>query len=153
MTQKLHFDISRDIKTKTKTKEADDSEFDLYFPELIFAVRDFILEFVINGKPVTADEYLEHCLTLLKGDDEKMKMKNLPRICIRKYFKHRRCFLFESPGNNKTLSELENLPDGKLEEGFVKEVGKFVDYVQSQCKPMKVNAKKILNGRSKFPNF
>ena len=94
-------EISRKIKTNETSKETDDSEFDLYFPELIFAIRDFYLDLEIDGKPVTSDEYLEHCLAVSKEEDESSKRRNLSRICLRKYFKRRHCFVFDTPGDKK----------------------------------------------------
>lgn len=69
----------------------------------------------INGKSVTADEYLEHCLSVSQGDDESTKKRNLSRNLIRKYFKRRHSLVFDRSGDTKTLRGLDNLTDDKLD--------------------------------------
>ena len=73
------------------------ADFDGNFPLFIFALRDFSLDLEIDGKEVTADEYLEHCLALKKDDSDAAKSYNKCRIYLRKYFKRRKCFTFDRP--------------------------------------------------------
>lgn len=47
--------------------EGDDSRLCEFFPTFVWAVRDFTLELATDGKPISADEYLENALTLKKG--------------------------------------------------------------------------------------
>lgn len=142
-------EISRNIKTKETVQADDDSYLDLYFPELILALRDRSLDMNIDGKDITPDEYVEHCLHVVPGDDEATRKKNRPRLCIRKYFKQRHCFTFERPGNRKVLKNLEELTDDDLDELFVEDTKKFLDYVYNNCTPLTVMAGKIITGSSK----
>ena len=45
----------------------DYTEFVSFFPDFIWAVRDFILELKLNGHPITEDQYLENALKLIPG--------------------------------------------------------------------------------------
>ena len=45
----------------------DSAKFVSFFPDFIWALRDFTLEMKINGYSVTEDEYLEDALKLLPG--------------------------------------------------------------------------------------
>ena len=47
--------------------EEDDTRLCEYFPTFVWAVRDFTLELSLDGKPISADDYLENALTLKKG--------------------------------------------------------------------------------------
>ena len=89
--------MSKHIKTKSDNYKNDDADFDCYFPLFIFVLRDFTLDLEINGEEVTSDQYLEHCLALRNEKSEAMKRYNRPRLCIRKYFKNRKCFTFDRP--------------------------------------------------------
>jgi len=58
--------LSEFIKVKS-SDEDEDAEFVKFFPNFIWAVRDFTLENKINGKDVTEDQYLDYALTLKPG--------------------------------------------------------------------------------------
>jgi len=65
-------DIAEKVKVSTTGQSADEEEEDdtrlcEYFPAFVWAVRDFTLELAVNGKPISADDYLENALTLKKG--------------------------------------------------------------------------------------
>ena len=47
--------------------EGEDSNFVRFFPDFIWAVRDFTLERKIDGRDVSEDEYLDFALQLKKG--------------------------------------------------------------------------------------
>lgn len=58
------------IRTRSSSDqdEVDASdEFVSFFPDFVWTVRDFSLELKINGKPISADEYLENSLRLIYG--------------------------------------------------------------------------------------
>jgi len=64
--------IAEKVKISVTNQSADDDEEDdtrlcEYFPKFVWAVRDFTLELSIDGKAISADEYLENALTLKKG--------------------------------------------------------------------------------------
>ena len=56
-------EISEHVKIKSGTTEEDGTEFDAFFPNFIWAIRDFTLELELDGKSITSDDYLEHALT------------------------------------------------------------------------------------------
>ena len=56
-------EISEHVKIKSGTAEEDGTEFDAFFPNFIWAIRDFTLELELDGKSITSDDYLEHALT------------------------------------------------------------------------------------------
>lgn len=144
---KLNFitEISKNIKTSENS--SDDSNLDLFFPELIIALRDYSLELVIDGEPVTADAYFEHCLKLYPVEDPAAEKKNRPRKCVRKYFKRRHCFTFERPGNKRVLRNMEEMTDDDLDEYFVTDTVTFVSYVTNSCKAMEMQNGKAITGR------
>jgi hypothetical protein len=45
----------------------DSDEFVSFFPDFIWTVRDFVLELKLEGRVITADEYLENALKLIPG--------------------------------------------------------------------------------------
>ena len=58
------------IRTKSSpssNKEEGSAEFVSFFPDFIWAVRDFTLELKLNGHPITEDQYLENALKLIPG--------------------------------------------------------------------------------------
>ncbi|EGW10442.1 Interferon-induced guanylate-binding protein 2 [Cricetulus griseus] len=58
------------IKSKSSPEQSgvdDSANFVGFFPTFVWALRDFSLELEADGKPITADEYLEYSLTLTKG--------------------------------------------------------------------------------------
>ena len=60
-------EISEHVKIKSGTVEEDGTNFDAFFPQFVWAIRDFTLELELDGRAITADEYLEHALTPQRG--------------------------------------------------------------------------------------
>ena len=71
--------LTEHIKVKSSAGDEDGEDFDQYFPSFIWVVRDFTLEKIIDGKEVTSDEYMEHCLKLKKGRSKDVANYNLAR--------------------------------------------------------------------------
>ncbi|XP_048855600.1 guanylate-binding protein 1-like [Brienomyrus brachyistius] len=134
-------ELTKHIKVKSSDEdEADASaEFFRFFPSFIWAVRDFTLELEANGKPITADEYLENSLKLKPGHNISATTSNSARECIRKYFPRRKCFVFDMPVHKEKLKIIDQLSDSDLEEKFVKQATEFCSYVlgNSQVKTIK----------------
>ncbi|KAK3605270.1 hypothetical protein CHS0354_001384 [Potamilus streckersoni] len=137
-----HVKISDNPSSK---KGAED--LDLYLPLFILTLRDFTLELVYNGREITSDEYLEESLSLRTGTKDFDVKYNTPRICIRKYFKKRKCFTFERPGPKATLKKLETLTDQDLDEEFVEDSTKFTNFVLCECLPKNLDNGQPVNGR------
>ena len=121
--------------------------FENYFPQFIIALRDFSLLLEIDGKEVTADEYLEYSLVSRKGDEE----INYTRECIKKYFKHRRCFTFDRPASRRKLMMLDQVKDSELSEDFVEEMERFTQfiYLHGQVKSLLIGEKGLLQLKGK----
>ncbi|CAO2600274.1 Guanylate-binding protein 1 [Lemmus lemmus] len=132
----LHYvtELTDLIKSKSSPEQSDiddSANFVSFFPNFVWTLRDFSLELECNGKSITPDEYLENSLTLRKGTDKKTKRYNEPRLCIRKFFSKRKCFVFDRPAQTKHLSKLETLPEEELNADFVEQVENFTSYIFS----------------------
>ncbi|XP_043860668.1 guanylate-binding protein 4-like isoform X1 [Dromiciops gliroides] len=138
------------IKVKSSPNaigEEDSAEFVGFFPDFVWTVRDFTLELELDGHPITPDEYLENALKLSEGDHPKIKMANLPRECIRKFFPKRKCFTFDRPTNNKSfLAHLENVHESQLEPVFKNQADNFCSYIFSNAKPKALSGGIMVNG-------
>ncbi|XP_072563912.1 guanylate-binding protein 6-like [Paramormyrops kingsleyae] len=134
-------ELTKHIKVKSNDEdEADASaEYVRFFPSFIWAVRDFTLDLEANGKPITADEYLENSLKLKPGHNKNVATSTSARECIRKYFPRRKCFVFDTPVHRDKLKIIDQLSDSDLEERFVKQATEFCSYVlgNSQVKTIK----------------
>ncbi|KAM6168302.1 guanylate-binding protein 5 [Erethizon dorsatum] len=100
-------------------------------PDLVWTLRDFYLSLERDGKLITPDEYLENSLKLKEGSSERIQHFNLPRLCIKKFFPRKKCFIFESPTDKKKLSHLQMLHDDELHPKFVQQVAEFCSYIFS----------------------
>ncbi|KAM6217089.1 guanylate-binding protein 2 [Rhynchocyon petersi] len=142
----LHYvtELTERIRAKSSpdNSEVDDSaDFMSFFPSFVWTLRDFCLQLEANGQPITADEYLELSLKLIKGTDQKTKSFNEPRLCIRKFFPKKKCFIFDRPTNRKNLNRLEQLQEEELNDEFVEQVAEFCAYIFSHS-----NAKTLSGG-------
>ncbi|ELK33127.1 Guanylate-binding protein 6 [Myotis davidii] len=126
------------IRAKSSPKHGgveDATEFVSFFPDFIWAVRDFILELELNGQPITEDEYLENALKLVPGLNPKAQISNLPRECIRHFFPRRKCFVFDRPTNDKELlAHIEQVVDNQLDPNFKEQTKNFCSYILTQAK-------------------
>ncbi|XP_049731711.1 guanylate-binding protein 2-like isoform X1 [Elephas maximus indicus] len=134
-------------KSSPENSEVDDSaDFVSFFPAFVWTLRDFSLELEADGQPITADEYLELSLKLKKGTDQKTQNFNYPRLCIRKFFPKKKCFIFDRPAQRKYLIKLEQLQEGELNPEFVEQVMEFCSYIFSHSKPKTLSGNIIVNG-------
>ncbi|XP_069452979.1 guanylate-binding protein 6-like isoform X4 [Ovis canadensis] len=113
----------------------DSAEFVSFFPDFIWAVRDFTLELKLNGHPITEDQYLENALKLIPGKNPKARTSNLPRECIRHFFPTRKCFVFCWPTNEKELLyNIENVSEDQLDPKFLEQTNNFCSYIFTNAK-------------------
>ncbi|XP_050011736.1 guanylate-binding protein 6-like isoform X8 [Alexandromys fortis] len=106
------------------------TEFVSFFPDFIWAVRDFMLELQIDGKSITEDEYLENALKLIPGDNPRIQASNLSRECIRRFFPKRKCFVFDQPTHDKVLlRKLDTISEEQLDPMFLEQTRAFVSYI------------------------
>ncbi|KAJ8012983.1 hypothetical protein DPEC_G00048560 [Dallia pectoralis] len=135
--EQLHFvtELTEHIKVKSNQQnEEESSEYLRLFPSFVWTVRDFTLTLEIDGKPITANEYLENALKPRKGLGKKDQEYNLPRNCLRNYFFPRWCFVFDRPANGDNMKRMEELTDDDLEPRFVKQAKKFTDHIFTEAK-------------------
>ncbi|XP_075835280.1 guanylate-binding protein 1-like [Microtus pennsylvanicus] len=149
----LHYvtELADRIRTRSSLdhNELEDlDEFVNFFPDFVWTLRDFSLELKVNGKPISADEYLENSLRLIQDTCQReIEQKfNLPRFCIHKFFPKKKCFVFERPAHRKKLGQLESLQDQDLDSNFVKQVSDFCSYVFSCSKVKTISGGIKVNG-------
>ncbi|XP_008826509.1 guanylate-binding protein 1 [Nannospalax galili] len=148
----LHYvtELTEKIRTRSSPDQnevADDSaEFVGFFPDFVWTLRDFSLELNVDGKSVSADEYLENSLKLISGNSQKEKKLNLPRLCIRKFFPKKKCFVFERPASGKKLKRLDSLQDGDLDSDFLEQVAEFCSYIFTCSKTKTLSGGIKVNG-------
>ncbi|CAO2639109.1 Guanylate-binding protein 6 [Lemmus lemmus] len=111
------------------------TEFVSFFPDFIWAVRDFTLELKLDGKSATEDEYLENALKLIPGDNPRIQASNLPRECIRRFFPKRKCFVFDRPTHDKALlCKLDTISEEQLDPMFLEQTKAFVSHIFIEAK-------------------
>ncbi|XP_067115500.1 guanylate-binding protein 1-like [Osmerus mordax] len=149
-------ELSERIKVKSPShassseeeeEEGGDAQFVQFFPNFVWAVRDFTLDLKIDGKEVTADGYLEHSLELKKGKDKKTMNYNLPRECIRNYFPTRKCFVFPIPTSSANMSRLESIDEKELCQGFRETTDTFCNYIFKMSRVKTVKGGVEVTGR------
>ncbi|KAL1772146.1 guanylate-binding 4 [Sigmodon hispidus] len=148
--EQLHYvtELTQLIRAKSSPREVEDSrEFVGFFPDFVWAVRDFMLELKLDGSPITADEYLENALKLIPGKNPKVQKCNMTRECIRYFFPVRRCFVFDRPTSDKNLLfQIEKIPENQLEWNFQVESKKFCSYIFSNAKTKTLRGGIIVTG-------
>ncbi|XP_008592708.1 PREDICTED: interferon-induced guanylate-binding protein 2-like [Galeopterus variegatus] len=136
MTDRIRANSSPD-----NSEVEDSADFVSFFPAFVWTLRDFPLELEANGQPISADEYLELSLKLKQGTDQKSKDFNELRLCIRKFFPKRKCFIFDRPAPRKYLVHLEQLKEEDLNPEFIEQTKEFYSYILSHS-----NAKTLPGG-------
>ena len=102
-----------------------------HLPNFIWAVRDFHLDTEIDGKKVTANGYLEHCLKTKPGVGKKIAEYNMIRDAIRNFFAERSCFVFPPPVSTpEQMHRLEELDEKDLDPNFLVQADVFLGEVQ-----------------------
>ncbi|XP_053342295.1 guanylate-binding protein 1-like [Clarias gariepinus] len=141
--EKLHYvtELAEQIRIKSPSSRAAEEEdeedftFVQFFPNFIWAVRDFSLELELEKRgQVTEDEYLDFALQLKKGLSMKNTNYNLPRQCIRNYFPTRKCFVFPFPASQEKMVCLESLDESEIVPKFLAATKQFRDYVFAASK-------------------
>ncbi|XP_060480560.1 guanylate-binding protein 7-like isoform X2 [Panthera onca] len=150
--EQLHYmtELTQLVRAKSSsdyTGVEDSAKFVSFFPDFIWALRDFTLEMKINGYSVTEDEYLEDALKLLPGTNPKIQNSNMSRECIRQFFPKRKCFIFDRPTNDKNLlAHIENVPEDQLDSSFREQSNKFRTYVFTHTKTKTLREGIIVTG-------
>ncbi|XP_029515227.1 guanylate-binding protein 1-like [Oncorhynchus nerka] len=148
--EKLHYvtELTEHIKVKSNQRDGEESsEYLRYFPSFVWTVRDFTLTLEVDGRPITANEYLENALKLRTGHSQKDQAYNLPRSCLRNYFSPRWCFVFERPASGDKMRRMEELTDADLEPAFVEQAKEFCDHVFNDAKTKTLKQGLKVSGR------
>ncbi|XP_029414431.1 guanylate-binding protein 1-like [Nannospalax galili] len=135
----LHYvtELTKRIRSKSSPgcdAVEDSANFVSFFPDFVWTLRDMTLKLEIDGQLLTADQYLENSLKLNEGTCEEVEKYNLPRLCIRKFFPKKKCFVFYPPTEWKKLRELETLQENEIDSEFLQQVAEFCCYISSSSK-------------------
>ncbi|KAK6315243.1 hypothetical protein J4Q44_G00147720 [Coregonus suidteri] len=114
LTERIKVNSSSAASSSHNEEEGGDTQFVQFFPNFVWAIRDFTLLLEIDGRNVTEDGYLEHSLELRKGGGKNNLMYNLPRECIRNYFPSRKCFVFPTPTTPANMPHLDSMDEADL---------------------------------------
>uniref|UniRef100_G1PXY5 GB1/RHD3-type G domain-containing protein n=1 Tax=Myotis lucifugus TaxID=59463 RepID=G1PXY5_MYOLU len=150
--EQLHYvtELTKLIRTKSSPSsgEVDDSaEFASFFPDFVWAVRDFTLELELDGRTISEDEYLENALKLVPGEDPKIQQANIPRKYIRKFFPKRKCFTFDRPTTDKKLlHRMDGVSENQLECSFQDQSKNFCNYIFTEAKTKTLREGIIVTG-------
>ncbi|XP_004328049.1 guanylate-binding protein 7 [Tursiops truncatus] len=150
--EQLHYvteltELIRTTASASSDEVQNSAQFVSFFPDFVWAVRDFMLELELDGYPITEDEYLENALKLIPGRSPQIQNSNMPRECIRKFFPKRKCFVFDRPTSDKTLLlHIEEVPDKQLDENFQKQSNHFCSYIFTHAKPKTLRERITVTG-------
>ncbi|XP_040854492.1 guanylate-binding protein 7-like [Ochotona curzoniae] len=138
--EQLHYvtELSQLIRTRaspTSDEAEDHTEFVHFFPDFVWAVRDFSLELKLQERHITEDEYLENALKLVPGENPRIQTSNMTRKCIRDFFPKRKCFVFHRPTNdNSLLAHIQDVSEDELESAFKSQSEQFCSYISTRGK-------------------
>nr|XP_028595909.1 guanylate-binding protein 1-like [Podarcis muralis] len=143
-------ELTKAIRAKYPSGDGQEEEnftkFGRFFPDFIWALRDFTLQLELNGCPISADKYLENALRFLQGDAEHIQKHNTARSCIHSFFPSRKCFVFDRPTTRKKLHLLEELKEEDLEEDFLVPVAHFCQHIWETSRPKMIPGDRVVTG-------
>uniref|UniRef100_H3A9Q8 GB1/RHD3-type G domain-containing protein n=1 Tax=Latimeria chalumnae TaxID=7897 RepID=H3A9Q8_LATCH len=116
-------------------KEENGQDFEKFFPDFLWTIRDFDLQLEHKGKKITEDQYLFFVIKSFTGKSKRAKEHNSPRRCIKKYFPSRKCIIFPQPTQSRNLGNLESISERSLDQEFLMVTEKFCSYVYQKAKP------------------
>ncbi len=141
-------ELSKHIQVRCSESCFSGENFDFHFPDFVYILRDFSSHLVLNGRKVTASEYLEDSLSNTTEPASDAKDFNRVRQGIKTYFTKRQCFAFVAPKAG-ILDDLDNVSDNELAPEFVEEASKFVRYINDESRVKSINGRR-LTCRSEF---
>ncbi|KAF4319773.1 hypothetical protein BBO99_00005397 [Phytophthora kernoviae] len=112
----LVVNLSKHIQTSSSTKEAAGSGDRLheFFPSFMWVVRDFTLQLLDNGKPISSKQYLENALQPTGGYSDDAVEKDQIRALLSEFFRQRDCVTLVRPVDDE--QKLRNLPQVPYDE-------------------------------------
>ena len=132
------------ISDELLSNSDEENSFAQMFPHFIWAIRDHHLLLEVDGKQVTANQYLEHCLKPKKGNGIRVITYNGLRDAIRNYFPTRNCIVFPPPtADMEKMNILDQIDDSELAPEFKKAADDFVQFVTATANPKLVKGSEI----------
>ncbi|KAL3661262.1 hypothetical protein V7S43_013870 [Phytophthora oleae] len=112
----LVVNLSKHIQTSSSNKDATGNADRLheFFPSFMWVVRDFTLQLLENGKPISSKQYLENALQPTGGYSDDAVEKDQIRSLLSDFFRHRDCVTLVRPVDDE--QKLRNLPKVPYEE-------------------------------------
>ncbi|CAI5703773.1 unnamed protein product [Peronospora effusa] len=114
----LVINLSKHIQTSSSSnKETGNNGGDRlheFFPSFMWVVRDFTLQLLDNGKPISSKQYLENALQPTGGYSDDAVEKDQIRALLSDFFRHRDCVTLVRPVDDE--QKLRNLPQVPYEE-------------------------------------
>ncbi|KAI9986632.1 hypothetical protein PInf_025585 [Phytophthora infestans] len=112
----LVVNLSKHIQTSSSSKDAAGNADRLheFFPSFMWVVRDFTLQLLDNGKPISSKQYLESALKPTGGYSDDAVEKDQIRALLSDFFRHRDCVTLVRPVDDE--QKLRNLPQVPYEE-------------------------------------
>ncbi|OCT61922.1 guanylate binding protein 4 S homeolog isoform X1 [Xenopus laevis] len=140
-------ELSECIMSRSSFEEGDlvDSPFT---PLFVWAVRNFSLKMVLEGRAATADEYLENSLKEISSVTTPVaERRNFFRTTLRTRFPVRKCFTFEVPStDNDKICNLENVPEKQLSPEFVEMMETFCQYIYKKAEAKMLEGGQVVTG-------
>jgi hypothetical protein len=115
---------SKSNKSATGVSLEDDSPTNQAFPIFVWVLRDFTLKLEDDqGKKITSNQYLDHCLKPQAGFSDAVVSKNQTRRLISESFRERECVTLVRPAEDENiLRNLSQYPLEDLRPEFAKQV-------------------------------
>ena len=142
----LATELTNHISTKADGEEETGEDFAKFFPVLIWAVRDHHLKLSVEGQEISANDYLENCLTMKKSKRKQDMGKNNLRETIRAFFKERQCFVFPLPTSMDKLHQLDQMQLADLDPEFISAGNNFAEFVTHRTPCKLVRGKPLTGG-------
>jgi hypothetical protein len=121
--------VASQLSKHIKTQQNNLSDFAEFFPEFIWALRDFHLELQDNdGRPITEKQYLERSLVVDPNAAASREYTPVKQA-IRDYFPTRDCFTFVPPVGFKHLKDLESKRESELDPDFLESGEAFKKHI------------------------
>jgi hypothetical protein len=99
-------------------READLAQF---FPPLLWVLRDFVVELVADGKPISQDEYMDKALEARPSSARRADERNRVRAAIRNLFPSRACVTLVRPAADEdAVRHAVSLDASELRPEFVR---------------------------------
>jgi hypothetical protein len=132
----LHLAKHIHVQSRKGRDSEDKSELSQYFPDFLWVLRDFHLQFDEASGVTSEYGYLEQSLKATPGQDDKNKV----RETIKALFQERDCVTLVRPVEEESdLRRIQKVPYEKLREPFREKVEAFVSKVLGAARPKEID--------------